>query len=279
MNKKRSFIRGLLICCIFYSVFASNNLCAETKKIIIKGGDRVEELNILLGPTVPDYGPYELIPSQKLSQGRAIASLVDNTLVNFISFSTNIEREKLLLPIMLPLNDGLLGYRTCFIREGTQHQFDAIRSLEDWHQSGLIIGTGSHWSDTPILESNNIKLRKAISRDLLVEMLIAGRFDCFPRGLDEIPVEAPQYESKGIVIEKNLLFVYPFRSLYFVSRKDPGLAERIKVGYQRALDNGTWQAHIEKEYQYYEELTQQLNFKDQYGVGSDSRQAASLPVG
>lgn len=264
MKIKRSLVKTLLAAwCALCAASAADEVVAQTKSIIVKGGNKIPTLNTLLAPTVRDYGPYQLIASRDLTEGRAIASLIDNTLVNFISFSTNLEREKQLLPIMLPLNDGLLGYRICLIRKGTQHKFDALHSLQDWRQTGLTIGTGAHWSDTPILAANHLKLRKAVSHDLLLDMLIAKRFDCFPRGLDEIVgPNRPKYERKGAVVEKNLLLVYPFRSLFFVSRKDPQLAERIKTGYRRALADGTWQAHIDDTYAELENLVRPLQLKE-----------------
>ena len=248
----------------------AKELQAETTKIRVKGGTRIEELRILLNPTISNYGSYELIAAPDLSEGRAIESLIDNTIVNFISFSTNIEREKQLLPIMLPLNDGLLGYRICVIRKETQKKFDVIRSLSDWQQAKLTIGTGTHWSDTPILEANNIELITAVSHDLLVKMLIFERFDCFSRGLNEIIDDRSFYESQGLAIEKNLLLVYPFRSLFFVSRKNPQLAERIKTGYHQALADGTWQAHIEKKYEVMEKGAKRLNLKERVVIYLDN---------
>ena len=270
MRKINDFAKYLVFCWAISTLLMTKPLFAETTKILVKGGVNMEELEVLLKPTISDYGPFKLIQAPDLSEGRAIESLIDNTIINFISFSTNIEREKQLLPIMLPLNDGLLGYRICVIRQGTQEKFNAIYSLSDWQQAGLTIGTGTHWSDTPILQANNINLMKAVTHDLLVKMLIVGRFDCFSRGLNEVIDNRSLYESQNMVIEKRLLLVYPFRSLFFVSRKNPQLAERIKTGYYRALADGSWQARVDEKYTVLAKGARQLNLKDRIVIHLDN---------
>jgi len=239
---------------ILFGILVPSTVLAETKKIIVRHGTEGDALNVVLSTTIDDYGPYELVDSKKMTVGRSIQSVIDNTHINFISFTTNHDREEKLLPIMLPLNDGLLGYRICLIKEGTQHKFDAIQSLK--------VGTGTHWSDTPILESNELSVMKAGNYVQLIGMLGKERVDCVSRGLGEVLNEAREHQSKGIVIEKNLLLVYPMRSLWFVSRKDPELAERIKVGYYRALEDGTWQAHVQKKYEKLKLEVKPLNLKE-----------------
>lgn len=233
---------------ILFSILVAATVPAQTQKIIVRHGTEKNALDVVLATTVDDYGPYELIDSKRMTVGRSIQSLIDNNHINFISFTSNHEREEKLLPIMLPLNDGLLGYRICLIKKGTQHKFDTIQTLEEWKDAKLKIGSGTHWSDTPILEANQLSVTKAGNYTQLIGMLDKGRLDCVSRGLGEVLHEAQEHQSKEIEIEKNLLLVYPMRSLWFVSRKDPELAKRIKVGYERALKNGTWQAHLKKKY-------------------------------
>jgi hypothetical protein len=261
-NNYKDLSAWFVVCCVLFAILAPTTIPAETKKIVVRHGTEKDALDVVLSTTVDDYGSYELIDSKRMTIGRSIQSLVDNTHINFISFTTNYDREKQLLPIVLPLNDGLLGYRICLIKAGTQQKFDAIHSLEDWKLAQLSIGTGAHWSDTSILKANELKVITSGNYVQLIGMLAKGRVDCVSRGLGEVLHEAKEHQSKGIVIEENLLLVYPMRSLWFVSRKDPELAERIKVGYARALENGTWQAHVQQKYEKLQQEVKPLNLKE-----------------
>lgn len=241
------------VCLTAISVFA------ETTKILAETD--VERLQVLLAPTISDYGPFEFINPPKMTIGRKIEQLIENKGITIISKAANLEREHKLLPIRLPLLDSLLGYRVCLIRKGSQTKFDNIHSLEDWKASGVVIGSGTHWGDTPILEANGLNVSKALNRASLAKMLKAERFDCFHRGIHQIEKDFTKDDSKGLVVEKRILLVYPYRSLFFVSRKNPALAERIKVGYERAIQDGTWQAFLETYYAKRAKLGETLNLK------------------
>ncbi len=205
-------------------------------------------LKLLLDPTVEQYGPYEFVKSIPMEQGRAIVSLEKNDLVNILVLPTSTDRERRLLPIHIYMGESHLGYRVCLIQKGSQHRFDHIGSLLDWHESGYIMGTGTHWADTSILEANNLRLVKSAEYELLYAMLDRGRFDCFPRGINQIEEKMKQFGPAGLgmelEVEKRLLFTYPFFSIVFVSRNNSGLKKRILDGYAKAMADGSWQTQF-----------------------------------
>ena len=49
---------------------------------------------------------------------------------------------------------------------------------------------------------------------------------------------------------------------FFVSKKDPALAQRLATGYERALKNGTWQKIIQEQYQEVLGQAARLNIKN-----------------
>ena len=91
-------------------------------------------LRLSLDLTVPEYGPYRLIASPPMEQGRAVKALQSGELVQIGVFAPDEERERTLLAIHVPLAKGLLGWRVCLIRQGDEGRFANIRSLTDWQQ-------------------------------------------------------------------------------------------------------------------------------------------------
>ena len=73
-------------------------------------------LRLSLDLTVPEYGPYRLIASPPMEQGRAVKELQSGELVQIGVFAPDEERERTLLAIHVPLAKGLLGWRVCLIR-------------------------------------------------------------------------------------------------------------------------------------------------------------------
>ena len=231
-------------------------------------------LKMLLDPGVEAYGPYTLVKSKPMEQGRAVVSLEADTMINVLILPTSKKREQRLLPIHIYMGDGYLGYRVCLIKKGTRHDFDAINSLADWHESGLTMGTGSHWADTPILEANGLKFIRVAKYELLYTMLARGRFQCFPRGIDQLIRNLKEFGPQGrgldLEIENRLLFTYPFFSIAFVSRKNPELKERILYGYSKVLDDASWKTHFQKQFDKERDKYKRLNLQQRALIPLDN---------
>ncbi len=78
----------------------------------------VQLLRLSLDLTVPEYGPYQLVSSPQMEQGRAVKELRSGELVQVGVFAPDGERERELLAIHIPLAKGLLGWRVCLVRQG-----------------------------------------------------------------------------------------------------------------------------------------------------------------
>ncbi|WP_022940959.1 hypothetical protein [Psychromonas hadalis] len=65
--------------------------------------------------TIKEYGVYQLIPSEVMEQGRVIKQLQANR-VDIAVFAPNEEREKVTIPIRIPVTGSLLSYRICLIQ-------------------------------------------------------------------------------------------------------------------------------------------------------------------
>ncbi len=153
----------------------------------------VQLLRLSLDLTVPEYGPYKLVSSPQMEQGRAVKELRSGELVQVGVFAPDGERERELLAIHIPLAKGLLGWRVCLIRQGDEGRFAAIGSLADWHRAGLSIGQHRSWPDTRLLKANGLKVTVGNLYEALFNMLRKKRFDCFLRSVIEIEDELRQY--------------------------------------------------------------------------------------
>ncbi|MFV0347194.1 MAG: hypothetical protein ACK5JO_01315 [Halodesulfovibrio sp.] len=202
-------------------------------------------MELLLNATVADYGPYELVRSADMEQGRAVYELEHNRSLDLLWLPCSLEREKRLLPVYIYMGGRDMGHRICLIREGDQLLFDNIRSLADWNASGLVMGTGAHWADTEILEFNGMAVSKNSLDEALYDQLETRRFNAFPRGIDQIAGAMQRHGQNGrklnITVEERLLFVYPLREIIFVSRNNPQLRQRLEDGYRRLVQSGAWQ--------------------------------------
>ncbi len=146
--------------------------------------------------------------------------------------------EEMLLPIRIPLYKGLLGYRIMIIRKGDQARFDNVRTLEDLKKISL--GQGVTWGDTKVLTENGLSVVKVHKYQAFFHMLDGGRFDAFPRGLQEPWREIAAHPELPLTVEKNLMLVYKMPFYLFVSRDNPKLAADIERGFNIAIANGSF---------------------------------------
>ncbi len=200
------------------------------------------------------YGDYTAVPfATGMSFQRAAAEVeAGGKRVNIVSRATNLDLEKRLLPIRIPLDKGLLGARIFLVMPETQARLERVNSLAELRQ--FTIGQNSSWTDVRILESAGFKLVLSDLYPPLFSMLAAKRFDLFSRGAIEIDAEWRAYRQQipGLLIEKRILLHYPLPRYFFVPRTAEGLrmAERIEDGLQRLRRNG----EFERRYQRWKKL-------------------------
>lgn len=194
--------------------------------------------------TASEYGDYHFVRSSEMEQGRAIRALQSGGM-DIAVFAPNLERERTLLPVPIPVDKGLLGWRVCMIMPDRQQNFLKISSLNDWRESGLIIGQLNTWPDTEILRANKLLVEETAIYENLFKMLSKGRFDCFLRSVIEVEDEFKKHPD--FIIESHLLFYYPLPLLYFVTPSNPQLAQRVQIGLTRLIELGEYDRIIEQE--------------------------------
>ena len=152
------------------------------------------------------------------------------------------ELEQQYRPVRIPLFRGLLGHRIFLIRKGDQHKFNHIQTIDDLR--GISIGQGQDWTDTKILEANGLKVVTAIKYGSLFDMLEGGRFDAFPRGLQEPWNEIKARPDFALEVEKNILLVYKMPFYLFVAKNNERLAQDFENGFRQIIDNGSFKQYF-----------------------------------
>lgn len=199
-------------------------------------------IKLALEKTRAQYGNFRIahIP-QYLSVARAIYELKRDTWPNyFFPGGVNIEilgRENL-EPVDFPIDQGLLGYRICFVSPQAKERVAAAKSLTDLRQ--FIIAQGTNWPDVSILRHNGFTVQEVGTYPGLFKMVISGRADLLCRGISELKQEYTEFKYLGnLQYDETFVLVYPMRySIYFNKSSRPAM-KRIEEGLRIAQQDGT----------------------------------------
>jgi hypothetical protein len=165
------------------------------------------------------------------------ALLNDQTIDAFVS-GTDSEKEAELLPIFIPLERGLLGFRACMIRPDNQPLFNQIQQAHQFKENQLYIGLGSAWPDRNIMLDNGFIIKHANNRPQLIRMLSENNMQCFSRSMMEIDDELMANQEFGA--EKRLAFIYPFADILYMRKRAHKLHEALEYGLQRAIQDRSY---------------------------------------
>ncbi len=194
--------------------------------------------------TRSDYGAYQIEPfTDPVTSARLSEMAVEGRLVNIVA--AGVGRPKLeaaMIPIPVPIDKGLLGFRVSLIKRHNQERISRVTSIEELRQ--LNVGQVDDWSDVLIYKHNQIPVQTAAKYESMFAMVQHDRFELFPRGVTEI---APELAEQGqsypdLAADQHLLLIYPFCNAFYVSRSAPRLAERLTVGLERMIADRTLDA-------------------------------------
>lgn len=202
--------------------------------------------------TTPEYGPFEMKTAGiKMNQLRQIDLLqTGHPLLDVIIKPTSIERERILMPVRIPLEKGLLGWRIMLIRRADQDALARTQGLDDLKQ--YTIGQGLGWGDVKILRHNGLTVLEGNAYEGLFKMLLSNRFDLFPRGMGEAFDEwDTRHEAlPGLHVEETILLHYPFARYFWTARTARGmrLNQRITKGLESMIQDGFFDALFNAHY-------------------------------
>ncbi len=185
--------------------------------------------------------PYEYSPTKtRMLQGRAIYEMTrEHGEVDMILTMTTDEREKKLIPIRIPVDKGLIGWRVALISPKNKADFTTIRSIEDLRK--FTAGQEQDWPDVAILKANKLPVMTSSSFEPLFGMLQAGRFDYFPRSIFEVYGEMSSHQEYALHLDQNIILHYPAAVYFFVTPRRPQLAEDFRIGFEKIVASGSFE--------------------------------------
>ena len=131
------------------------------------------------------HSSYELKPHPVfMLQVRAMREVEQRSGLDVVWTMTSKEREQALLPIRIPIDRGLLGWRLLLVRPAMTARFAEVTSLAELR--ALRGGQGADWPDTSILRDAGLTVDESARYGDLFQKLAAGRIDYFPRSVQEI---------------------------------------------------------------------------------------------
>lgn len=182
-----------------------------------------------------------------MAQGRTLVELAaGRSPVDVMWTMTDRQREASgLLPVRIPIDRGLLGWRLLLVRRAELDAWREVRTLDALRKK--LAGQGHDWPDTTILRANGLPVGTSSVYEALFRMLSAGRIDYFPRSIAEIDTELANDRYPDLAIAPQLMLHYPAAAYLFVSPTRPELATELKAGLELAVADGSFQ-RLHREY-------------------------------
>lgn len=181
--------------------------------------------------------PYRIVAPDKQVMNEARGELmVINGAIDVQWMITTDERESKMIPVKIPLYQGILGTRLLLGKHDRLEELSSTRNLDDLGK--YVGGHGKHWKDLSIYAANGLRVSAHVKYESLFKLLDLGRFDYFHRGLNEIWDEASRYSESLGIVDKVMLF-YPIPVYFFITPKRPQLAGLLEKGLQLASEDGS----------------------------------------
>lgn len=260
-RSKDSYWRGGLVagtrCCLLGVALALGAIAnawsaprAPASELVIRyipGGGiyeyRWKLLKLALDHTRDTDGTFQMVnigdTLGNVSQSRSI-QLLKTGEIDVLTFGSNAEREAELRPVRIDILRGMLGYRILLIRKDDEAKFAALDPKTLNQQ--VTLGFNSQWADLAILTSNGFKVVTSVGYDNLFYMLAAGRFDAFPRGLNEAAreIEDRKRQLPMLTTEKTLALFTNYPVFFWVRKDRVDLSDRIERGLKMSLEDGSF---------------------------------------
>jgi hypothetical protein len=245
MKYQKLLIFIVLKLCLLQTVFAQSTQDSTRLRILDleNSGDPIgkyvtEVLRLAIKHSGVTYS-LEKIPSVSTPQVRLIEDLSHNRgILDLMWTMTSDEREAQLLPIRIPIDKGLMGWRIAFINPEMADRMKAIKSLDEL--GTLKAGQGYFWPDTQILRHNKLPVITGTAAALPL-MLSERRFDYFPRSIIEIWNEQSKHPELKREVDTSMILHYPTALYFFVAPNQKQLAEDIRRGLELSITNGSFE--------------------------------------
>ncbi|MDP2636499.1 MAG: substrate-binding periplasmic protein [Pseudoalteromonas sp.] len=140
--------------------------------------------------------------------------------------------------VYIPLFRGLLGMRLAIVTQKNKELFKHVSSIADLKR--FRAGQGKTWPDTTILKENGLNVVTTLKYPNLFPMLEGGRFDYFPRGVNEPWDEIANYHDLNLTVDPYILLKYTAPLYFFVAKENTQLAQKLTQSLNKMIKDGSF---------------------------------------
>lgn len=170
-------------------------------------------------------------------QQRSLKAIAADKTIDVFWSLTNQEREELLLPVRIPIDKGLYGWRILLLAAHRATPLGDIRSLADLKQLNLL--QGHDWPDTEILRYHHLNVQTSTQYQSLFTMLAKQRADAFPRSVLEVWQEIARYPGM-YKVDQQVVIKYQTALYYFFHKDNQQLAKKLEEGLNLMIADGSF---------------------------------------
>ncbi len=239
-------------------VFSFSNLSYAGETVHLKLGGTPETFNyisLILTRALKASG-YKVhienvgtIPTTRLEK-----MMAEGKLSGFIMGETRTRNERF-LAVRVAMTDNMMAHRVLFIQKGTQHDYEHVKTLEDFRLLDKVVGMGEFWADVAIWRANNLPVYTVGGDWKNLYSMVASRkrpVEALSRGVQEIAKEWQLYPN--LEVEQYLVFAYPKDHILYVTPKEPELRNLLERALLKAEASGiirqTVREHYKEVYQF-----------------------------
>lgn len=140
--------------------------------------------------------------------------------------------------IYIPLFRGLLGMRLAIVTQQNAELFKHVNNIADLKK--FRAGQGKTWPDTTILKDNGLNVVTTLKYPNLFPMLEGGRFDYFPRGVNEPWDEIVNHRDLNLTVDPYVLLKYTAPLYFFVAKENTQLAQKLTQSLNDMVKDGSF---------------------------------------
>lgn len=203
-------------------------------------------IQLALNKAESKYGKSQILDTQIEGYQNAFNAVVAGDNVDVMVSAVNAEWESRALPIYIPLDRGLLGFRVCLISKFNHAQFESVDNKHEFERQHVKVGLGTGWPDFEIMRANHISVRAFESSESIYAALKKQTIDCYSRSVGEVMQEP--LNQGDIAIEQSIGLIYPLADIIYVSKAAPEVHAKLLLGLELAIEDGSFYELIKHHY-------------------------------
>jgi len=231
----------LLFCSVISLALSASTLirvASPQSRLEVSNAYYLDLLRLVLQKTADDFGPadIQLVP---VPESGSLWKLVRNNHrldVHWLTPTADIDQQLRVVPATVLY--GGLGLRGMMIRSHQAEEFSQIKTLADLRR--FTACQGEQWPDVQVLQQAGLKVHRVQHFESMLDMLLRGRCDYFPRSVieGEIELNHQPLHYSGLSFFTAVLLYYPLPVHFYVEQTDTRLARRLEQGLRQMHESG-----------------------------------------